>query len=224
VKGRKALGIFKQVQEVKIARIERGENDFIWTVSGKQFWPLDPRADEICIEDIAHALSNVCRFTGHASRFYSVAEHSCHVANLIGEECKRLGRSKDIPQLKMAGLLHDASEAYLCDLSGPIKGATRFGTLYKRFEAGLQSAVEQRFGCPSLDSAIVRWADKVMLAHEMQALIQSRAVLHVDVSLAAGADMPDLREPWTPSVARCNFLEAYAEIRAAVETAHDCRP
>lgn len=215
--------MLKQMQETRIARIERGENDFIWTASGKKFWPLDPRAEDICIADIAHALSNLCRFTGHVKQFYSVAEHSCHVANVIGEECKRLGRSKDMPQLMLAGLLHDASEAYLCDLSGPIKGATRFGALYKRFEAGLQRAVEQHFDCASLDSAFVRWADKVMLAREMRALLPEGVVLPEYASVGVQGNVSDLENPWAPAVARWRFLEAYGEIRAAVATAHDCR-
>jgi len=57
--------------------------DWIQTFSGLQFWPLDPRPDEINIEDIAHALSLQCRFGGHCNRFYSVADHSIHVSMLV---------------------------------------------------------------------------------------------------------------------------------------------
>ena len=55
---------------------------FIGTFSGLRFWPLDPDPAKILIEDIAHALAHQCRFGGHASKFYSVAEHSVHVSHL----------------------------------------------------------------------------------------------------------------------------------------------
>src|SRR4051812_44303587 len=81
----------------------------IQTYSGKQFFPMRPIGGDIDIEDIAHALSNQCRFSGHCQRFYSVAEHSLRVAELV------------TPQHKLWALLHDASEAYLVDLPTPIK-------------------------------------------------------------------------------------------------------
>src|ERR1035441_7448066 len=77
-----------------------GLDGFIGTFSGLRFWPLDPDPDKILIEDIAHALAHQCRFGGHASKFYSVAEHSVHVSKLCA------------PKDALWGLLHDASEAY----------------------------------------------------------------------------------------------------------------
>src|ERR1039457_118422 len=82
---------------------------FIGTFSGLRFWPLDPNPEKILIDDIAHALAHQCRFGGHASRFYSVAEHSVHVSRLCP------------PEDALWGLLHDASEAYLVDLPRPLK-------------------------------------------------------------------------------------------------------
>jgi hypothetical protein len=83
--------------------------DWIQTYSGRQFWPLDPRVEDVHLEDIAHALSNVCRYTGHVREFYSVAEHSVHVS----WSCE--------PEDALWGLLHDASEAYLADMARPVK-------------------------------------------------------------------------------------------------------
>lgn len=60
--------------------------DWIQTFTGRRFWPLDPRPEDVCIEDIAHALSLKCRFGGHCTRFYSVAEHSVHVSNYVPAE------------------------------------------------------------------------------------------------------------------------------------------
>ncbi len=83
--------------------------DWIATFTGKRFWPLDPRPEEVCIEDIAHALSMKCRFGGHCARFYSVAEHSVYVSQAVK------------PDLRLAALLHDAAEAYLADIPRPVK-------------------------------------------------------------------------------------------------------
>ena len=82
---------------------------FIVTYTGIRFWPLDPRPEEILIEDIAHSLSMQCRFNGHIESFYSVADHCVRVSAECADENK------------LCGLLHDASEAYLCDIAGPIK-------------------------------------------------------------------------------------------------------
>jgi hypothetical protein len=73
-------------------------NGSITTFSDVRFWPLLPNPDDIRIEDIAHALSNQCRFAGHAREFYSVAEHCVRVSQL----CR--------PEEALWGLLHDASE------------------------------------------------------------------------------------------------------------------
>ena len=82
---------------------------YVETVSGKKVTFMDANPDDIDIHDIAYALANQCRFNGHCSQFYSVAEHSVAVASLLPKE------------LQLAGLLHDAAEAYLGDIPSPIK-------------------------------------------------------------------------------------------------------
>ena len=74
----------------------------ILTRMGIEFYPLDPRPDEILIHDIAHSLSLQCRWAGHCSEFYSVAEHSIRVSDYLLETCG--------PSLALVGLMHDASE------------------------------------------------------------------------------------------------------------------
>lgn len=86
---------------------------WITTFTGKRFYQTSPHRDSVCIEDIAHALSMLCRFTGHCREFYSVAEHSIRVAYELQS------------QQRIHGLLHDAHEAYLGDTSGPLKKSVR---------------------------------------------------------------------------------------------------
>ena len=88
--------------------------DYISTYMGEDFTPLSPNINQIYIEDIAHALSLMCRANGHFIRFYSVAQHSINCAN----EAKARGLSA---RVQTACLLHDGSEAYLSDVPRPVK-------------------------------------------------------------------------------------------------------
>ena len=87
----------------------------IKTYTGRIIDPLNPSVNDITIVDIAHALSYIPRFNGHTQRFYSVAEHSIHVCEIL-----RRAYPNDF-DLHLAGLLHDASEAYLLDIPSPVK-------------------------------------------------------------------------------------------------------
>ena len=87
---------------------------YITTVTGKHFYPLDPKPQDIDILDIAHALSLICRANGHFKHFYSVAQHSIACA----KEAAARGHSAEVI---LGCLLHDASEAYLCDVTRPVK-------------------------------------------------------------------------------------------------------
>jgi uncharacterized protein len=121
--------------------------DWIQTYTGRRVYPLDPSPEDIDIADIAHALSNVCRFTGHVREFYSVAQHS-----VIVSEC--------VPApFALLGLMHDAPEAYIGDISRPLKkslaalddagpSSGRLGTYEPiRFAEGrLMDAIAARFG------------------------------------------------------------------------------
>lgn len=103
----------------------------IRTFSGKYINVFDPNPDDIIIEDIAHALSNQCRFGGHIRRFYSVAQHSIFCSDLAS------------PRLRLQALLHDASEAYLIDIPSPIKSEL---CNYKEIEHNLMVVISQKFG------------------------------------------------------------------------------
>lgn len=120
------------------------KGDFTITHTGIHFWPLDPRPEEVNIEDIAHALSQVTRWGGHAPIRYSVAQHCLRVAarsRLMAEQ----GGYYNLGCMELMGLLHDASEAYIADVTKPIKPDL---TNYYAIEAGIQRAIATKFDVP----------------------------------------------------------------------------
>lgn len=178
----------------------RRNGDWILTHSGTHFWPLDPRPEEILIDDIAHSLSNQCRFTGHVRSFYSVAEHSLHVSWLCDEDKVEA----------MWGLLHDASEAYLVDLPRPLKHHSEFGAPYRTVEAGLMRCIAERFSLPPDEPESVSKADKVMLGIEARDLMGAGAdpAWQKWIKLIGKCER-SVADPLTPSHAKTLFLWRY---------------
>lgn len=170
------------------------KGDWLQTFNGGQMFPLDPRESEICIEDIAHALSNLCRFNGHVKRFYSVAEHSCHVADVLP------------PRLKLVGLLHDASEAYLCDLPRPIKRSGGFAEKYIEAENALMQTIAVKFGFVFPMPEAIHAADNRLLATEAEQLMSP---IHPEWKDRFDA-LDNLALPcWNPSEAKEQFLTRF---------------
>ncbi len=99
---------------------------YISTFTGKHFDFINITMDDICIEDIAQGLSNECRFAGQINQFYSVAQHSVYVSQIVP------------PEYALEALLHDASEAYCKDLPSPLKALLPD---YKVIEKGIQKAI-----------------------------------------------------------------------------------
>ena len=131
------------------------EENFIETFSGNKFHYLEPSFDEIHIEDIAHALSLKCRFSGHCREFYSVAEPSIRVAQLVPLE------------LRLEALLHDAAEAYMPDVPRPIKN--KFAL--RKFEDVILRVIFDKYAIRTRNSSIVKWADDVLIATEARDLM-----------------------------------------------------
>lgn len=135
-------------------------NAWIVTVTGRRVDLLDPQPDMFCSEDICHSLSRLCRFNGHTSRFYSVAEHSWFGAREL--RCMH-GEAAGIEFL-----LHDAHEAYTGDIVRPMKEL--LGDLGE-IQAKIDAAIRVQFGLPATCSAAVHEMDLVMLATEKRDLL-----------------------------------------------------
>lgn len=137
---------------------------WIQTYAGLKFHPWAPSLKSFLPRDVAHSLSNLCRFNGHCREFYCVAQHSCVVAGIAMNESGRL-------DVGLHALLHDAAEAYVGDLVRPIKkGMPEFGLV----EDGVHGAMYQAWGLRPMDkveAGIVRWADNVALATERRDLM-----------------------------------------------------
>ena len=153
----------------------------IRTFTGLYMNVFEPTAEMICIEDIAHALSHQCRFSGHLPEFYSVAQHSHLVCCLVSME------------FKLEGLLHDASEAYLMDIPTPIKAQL---PQYKQIENNLMQVIAKKFGFNYPLSKEVKEADKQMLEHEWHyAMLKKKSILPFKC--------------WSSQEAKSVFLESF---------------
>ena len=165
---------------------------WIQTATDVYFYPFDPDPEMIRIEDIAHALSHLCRFTGHTREFYSVAQHSVYVSFLCPQEHK------------LWGLLHDATEAYINDLSSPVKAKLN---QYKIVEKQLMRTVCDAFNLPHEEPLSVKDADIVMLHKEMRELMPPRLI---DDCQAHRAGFPII--PWSPHEAKTVFLSVFQRL------------
>jgi len=164
--------------------------DWMQTATGKQFWPLDPRPEEVDILDIAAHLSKICRYNGACDWHYSVAQHSVYVSHQVPSEHA------------LAALLHDATEAYTCDIHRPVK---KHLTNYAAIEAGVWRAIAERFGLPEeLPQCVHDADDAVLLAEKAQIMRPAPAPWNVP-----GQPAPIRIAYWTTDHAREAFLSRY---------------
>ena len=175
---------------------ERGAWMSVYT--GGKFFPLDPRSEEVFIEDIAHALSHQNRFNGHLKWPYSVAQHSVLCSKyIVGDKNRQL-----------LALLHDAAEAYIGDVIRPVKYNL---PLFKEIEDRIMEAVFEKFGLnPSKeDIAAVKTIDNLMCAAEKRDMHPTKVEWE---------NMPDPTgiipkiEPWGHSYAQGQFIRRFNEL------------
>lgn len=168
---------------------------WILTRSGLRFDLLNPSAAVVTPQDIAHALSNICRFNGHTFQHYSVAQHSVLLSSIVP------------PADALAGLLHDATEAYVGDVVRPLK---QLLPEYQVIEARIWQAICVRFDLPSELPDSVKRADLYMLATER------RDLMHVNSGAwpcLEGIEPMQIKiNPWTPAQAKTVFLDRLSEL------------
>lgn len=133
--------------------------DCIRTFTGIYVNVFEPKPEMFSIDDIAHSLSMQCRFTGHLSDFYSVAQHCIAMSDMVH------------PSHQLAALLHDASEAYLLDIASPIKARIPG---YKEIENNLMVVIAEKFGFKYPLHEKVKEVDSFMLAWEWERLMLHR--------------------------------------------------
>jgi 5'-deoxynucleotidase YfbR-like HD superfamily hydrolase len=173
---------------------------YVSTFSGNRFYPLEPSIDHVAIEDIAHGLAYQCRFNGQTCEFYSVAQHSLVVAALVP------------PHLRLAALLHDASEAYVGDMVKPLKVLLpAFAGIEDKVSALIAAAFDLDFS----DYAPIKRADLIALATEKRDLMP-----HSTERWAYLDDVKALPEPivaMDPRAAKQAFLAEFARLVALRE-------
>jgi len=173
--------------------------DWITTYSGRKFYPLDPRPEDICLEDIAHALSLTCRYNGHSREFYSVAEHSVRMswADLFGS-----------PQWQ---LMHDAAEAYLSDVPKPIKPML---PEFRAIEDRILAVIGGKYGLGPFPKDDIHRADLVMLATEKRDVLMPGAKWDLELP----APLPDIIYPFGAEEAEREFFRRCGELGIADRT------
>lgn len=193
--------------------------DWIQTYTGRKFWPLSPRGNDVDIMDIAHALAMKCRFTGHCRSFYSVAQHSVLVSYVVAQ----MGGSAEA---QLYGLLHDAAEAYLPDIAQPIKGAfaiwapvtlegDRSWLKFKEVESLIIGAVYNAIGLPAPGVEafeVVKRADVVMLMTEARDLMgEPPEAWQIEPEF-----MAEQVDPLPSELAKSRFLSRFSTLRRAM--------
>jgi 5'-deoxynucleotidase YfbR-like HD superfamily hydrolase len=142
----KDQGAYNFKSFVNLHPIHNCNDGFFNTHSGRKIDLNNPTVEMIDVDDIEHALANYCRFGGHSKYHYSVAQHSILVAFLCPDE------------LKFAGLMHDATEAYLGDVIKPLK--VIIGDVYKKLEDKFDAVICETFGLTKSELLAVKIYDK----------------------------------------------------------------
>lgn len=169
------------------------DDEWLHTYTGRAFYPLDPKADDIHINDIAHGLSHICRYNGQCSMFYSVAEHCVLLYKVLP------------PELRFWGLMHDASEAYLCDVPRPYKHAL---TNYKEIEEKIMQVVAKKYGLSWPIPDEVKSFDTQIILNEKTTLFKNSP----KPWRIQGEPIPNVHiRCWPPTTAKAQFLSAFAE-------------
>ena len=167
------------------------------TFTGRRFYPLDPRPDEIDPVDLAHALSLLCRYGGHVDRFYSVAEHCVLMSQSVA------------PEYALWALLHDATEAYVGDMVRPLKLQM---PEYRAVEDRVELAIASHFRIdvtPTMHTAVKRVDTRILIDERAELLGPSP---HGWSSLDGMQPLCVEIVGWSPVVAEAMYLARFREL------------
>lgn len=177
-------------------------DQWISLLSGGTFNYNTPEDSDVTIDDIASAVSNVCRFSGHLPRFYSVGQHLVNTSYIVP------------PEHAFTALMHDTAEAFTNDLPTPLKWAL---PIFKELEVKIESAMGNKFGFQYPYPPEVKEADTVMLMLEKYYVKEDASVWplyerYTKDYVEGYRNLVDL-DSWQPRRAKREFLERYEELR-----------
>ena len=179
--------------------IEPTKGDWFQTFTGKAWWPMGPRPEDVDLLDIAHGLAFQCRFNGHTRQFYSVADHCIRMAAEL--------HHTDGPEVALAGLLHDAAEAYLGDIVRPVK--RQLPAFYHLERINQTAILEGLHVSLYVDDHKdrIREMDLVMLATERRDLMEESP--HSWVNVEKVEPLPVPIKPLSPELAYSVFVTKF---------------
>jgi len=190
-----ALHIFQRAAQNDF--YENANNEFV-TMSGVEMRLLDFSVDDVRLEDIAHGLSNMCRYGGQCRKFYSVAEHSVLVSRYVEHV-------SPIPGLEKSGLMHGGSEAYIIDLPTPLKVlCPGYQLIEKHFERVIFEAFGLSFG----------FRHPVVKECDFRMYLRERSILMPGKDEVSPSELDDLLrlQCLAPEEAKRAFLERAEEL------------
>ena len=173
-------------------------DDGIALLSGAMFNYNKPEESGVTVDDLATALSNVCRFSGHLPRFYSVAQHLVNTSRIVA------------PEFAFTALMHDTAEAFTNDLPTPLKAAL---PVFKELETKIEAAMSNKFGFQFPYPPEVKLADTQMLLLEKNYVKEDDNVweYYGDVEFEHLRDTVDL-DSWQPRRAKREWMERFEEL------------
>lgn len=177
------------------------DDQWISLLSGARFNYNKPEESDVTIDDIASALSNVCRFSGHLPRFYSVAQHLVNTSRIVS------------PENAFTALMHDTAEAFTNDLPTPLKWTL---PIFKELETKIESAMGQKFGFEFPYPPEIKEADTLMLMLEKYYVKECNDEWpnyeqYTREYVEPYRQMVDL-DSWQPRRAKREFLERFMEL------------
>lgn len=181
------------------------DDQWIGLLSGAQFNYNRPEESDVTLDDLASALGNICRFSGHLPCFYSVAQHLVNTSKIVD------------PEFAFDALMHDTAEAFTNDLPTPLKWAL---PIFKELEVKIESAMAEKFGFNYPYPPQVKQADTEMLILEKLYVKKDDRVWpqYEGIVVDHLIDKVDLK-PWQPQRAKREFLERYEELSNAQRNA-----